>query len=133
MYCRAISTQAYEGEGIYQIFERTNVNGNRFENCPNPKPRGTYTKFLDHTSAAPIAPHEIPYRALLRHPKGPANPETLGSMLLAGTKTSSIKIIPVCDALRENFPSIYIRNEIVNFFPVVNFRSTCQQYYIYLP
>ena len=95
VYCRAISTQAYDGEGIYQIFERTNVNY-----------RGTYTKFLYHTSAAPIAPHEIPYRALLRHPNGPANPETLGSMLLAGTKTSSIKIIPVCDALRENFPSI---------------------------
>ena len=68
--------------------------------------QSTYAKFLYHTSGAPIAPHEMPYRALLRHPNGPANPETLGSMLLAGTKTSSIKIIPVCDALRENFPSI---------------------------
>ena len=102
-----MSTQAYGREGIYQIFERTNVNGNRFDNWPNPKTPGTtYAIFLYHTSAAPIAPHEIPYRALLRHPKGPANPETLGNMLLAGTKTSSIKIIPVCDALRENFPSI---------------------------
>ena len=106
VYCRAISTQAYDGEGIYQVFERTKVNGNRFKNWPNPKAWGTYVNFLYHTSAAPIAPHEIPYRALLRHPKGPANPETLGSMLVAGTKTSSIKIIPVCDALRENFPSI---------------------------
>ena len=106
MYCRAISTQAYDSEGIYQIFERTKVIRNRFKNWPNPKARVTYAKCPYHTSAAPIAPHEIPYRALLRHPKGPANPETLGSMLVAGTKTSSIKIIPVCDALRENFPSI---------------------------
>ena len=37
VYCRAISTQAYDGEGIYQIFKRTNLNGNRFKNWPNPK------------------------------------------------------------------------------------------------
>lgn len=33
-------------------------------------------------------------------------PETLGSRFSSGTSTSSIRIIPVAEALRENFPSI---------------------------
>merc|ERR1719357_262586 len=57
-------------------------------------------------SAAPRAPQAMPYRALLRQPKGPARPETLGSRFSWGTSTSSIRIMPVADALKENLPSI---------------------------
>lgn len=35
-----------------------------------------------------------------------ARPETLGSRFSWGTSTSSIRIMPVADALRENLPSI---------------------------
>lgn len=35
-----------------------------------------------------------------------ARPDTLGSRFSWGTSTSSIRIIPVADALSENFPSI---------------------------
>lgn len=34
------------------------------------------------------------------------SPEALGSRFSSGTSTSSIRIIPVAEALRENFPSI---------------------------
>merc|ERR1712032_138583 len=46
-------------------------------------------------------------RALLRQEKGPLKPTTLGSMFSSGTATSSMKIIPVWEALRENLPSIF--------------------------
>jgi hypothetical protein len=67
-------------------------------------------------SAAPRAPHAMPYllpvpvkvpvavpgkpngaspyRALFRQPKGPLRPSTLGSKFSAGTKTSSIIMLP---------------------------------------
>mmetsp|Transcript_526 Transcript_526/g.1579 ORF Transcript_526/g.1579 Transcript_526/m.1579 type:complete len:264 (+) Transcript_526:1980-2771(+) len=56
--------------------------------------------------AAPIAPKAMPKRALLRQLNGPVRPLTLGSMFSAGTLTSSIKIMPVLEARRENLPSI---------------------------
>lgn len=36
-----------------------------------------------------------------------ASPDTLGSRFSSGTSTSSMRIIPVDEALRENFPSIF--------------------------
>jgi hypothetical protein len=46
----------------------------------------------------------MPYLALFRQLKGPLSPSTFGKMLLSGISTLSIKIIPVVDALNENFP-----------------------------
>merc|ERR1712032_1233615 len=46
-------------------------------------------------------------RALFRQEKGPLKPTTLGSMFSSGTATSSMKIMPVWEALRENLPSIF--------------------------
>ena len=37
---------------------------------------------------------------------GPVSPLTLGSMFSSGTTTSSMKIIPVVEERKENFPSI---------------------------
>lgn len=36
-----------------------------------------------------------------------ASPDTFGSRFSCGTSTSSIRIMPVADALSENFPSIF--------------------------
>ena len=57
-------------------------------------------------SAAPIAPQEMPKRALVRQPNGPLSPFTLGSRFSCGTKTSSMTISPVTEALKLNLPSI---------------------------
>ena len=48
----------------------------------------------------------MPNLALFRHEKGPLNPLTFGSIFSSGTLTSSMKIMPVGEALKENLPSI---------------------------
>src|SRR6185295_9569809 len=58
-------------------------------------------------SAAPIAPQEMPKRALLRQPNGPARPFTFGSRFSSGTRQSSSTISPVIDARSDNLPSIF--------------------------
>ena len=55
-------------------------------------------------SAAPRAPHEIPYLAELRHAKGPPSPRAWGSIAASGTRTSSSRMEPVIEARRESLP-----------------------------
>ena len=59
------------------------------------------------SSAAPITPHAIPYLALFKQPKGPFKPVTFGIRFSSGTRTLSITISPVIDALRDNLPLIF--------------------------
>ena len=47
-----------------------------------------------------MTPHDIPYRALLRHENGEPRPPVLGSIASEGTLTSSMKIDPVIEARR---------------------------------
>ena len=49
----------------------------------------------------------MPYLALFKQLKGPFNPSTLGNICSSFTKTSSITICPVTEALKANFPSIF--------------------------
>ena len=63
------------------------------------------TDAFKQNSAAPNDPHAIPYLAILRHENGPLKLWTWGSILFSSTKTSSIKIWPVTEALNENLPS----------------------------
>lgn len=52
------------------------------------------------SSRAPMTPHEIPYRALLRHENGDPRPPDLGSRASWEILTSSINTDPVMDARR---------------------------------
>eukprot|EP00962_Isochrysis_galbana_P033579 scaffold11273_cov67-Isochrysis_galbana.AAC.1 len=54
------------------------------------------------SSAAPSAPQAMPYRAEVRHAKGPANPRAVGSIACSGTRTASSKMEPVMEARRES-------------------------------
>src|SRR5580765_8825762 len=54
--------------------------------------------------AAPTAPHEIPYRAELRQPRGPFNPFTFGKIFSFGTFTLSKTSSPVDDARKLHLP-----------------------------
>src|SRR5262249_3801049 len=54
-----------------------------------------------------MAPQEMPYRALLRQPNGPARPFTLGIRFSSGTTQSSSTISPVMDARNDSLPSIF--------------------------
>mmetsp|Transcript_31908 Transcript_31908/g.92696 ORF Transcript_31908/g.92696 Transcript_31908/m.92696 type:complete len:264 (-) Transcript_31908:397-1188(-) len=74
--------------------------------------------------AAPMAPQEMPKRALFRQEKGPPNPRASGSWFSAGTGTSSMKIIPVAEARRENFPSILGAERPAKSFSKMNPRIT---------
>src|SRR5829696_1730850 len=56
--------------------------------------------------AAPNAPHAIPYRAFVRHPKGPLRPFTLGKIFSFGTFTLSKTSSPVADARRLHLPCV---------------------------
>src|SRR5215213_1256813 len=56
--------------------------------------------------AAPNAPHAIPYRAFVRHPKGPLRPFTFGKIFSFGTFTLSKTSSPVADARRLHLPCV---------------------------
>ena len=78
----------------------------RYEVVASLPPSLTSLALTMQSSAAPRLPHAIPYLALLRHPKGPPKPVTCGRTFPAGTRTSSMNIIPVSEARSENLPSI---------------------------
>mmetsp|Transcript_10022 Transcript_10022/g.24990 ORF Transcript_10022/g.24990 Transcript_10022/m.24990 type:complete len:220 (+) Transcript_10022:141-800(+) len=74
---------------------------------PNMWRSSVYCRALwKQNSAAPSAPHAMPYRAELRHVNGPFKPFTVVNMELAGTSTSSRRIMPVMEERSESFPSI---------------------------
>jgi hypothetical protein len=52
-----------------------------------------------------LSEESLPYRALFKQEKGPVRPVTL-SLLAFGTRTSSIKMLPVMLARRDILPSI---------------------------
>ena len=55
-------------------------------------------------SAAPNTPHEIPYLALFRQPKGPFKPSTFGKIESSFTNTSSIeKSLKIVKNFSNNF------------------------------
>src|SRR5207253_10697999 len=56
--------------------------------------------------AAPIAPHDIPYRALFKQPNGPLRPFTFGKIFSFGTFTLSNTSSPVADARRLHLPCV---------------------------
>uniref|UniRef100_A0A6B0V2E0 Putative secreted protein n=1 Tax=Ixodes ricinus TaxID=34613 RepID=A0A6B0V2E0_IXORI len=70
-------------------------------------------------SAAPRAPQEMPYLALVRHWNVDLSPRDFGSRASSGTTTSSMRIMPVVEARRENLPSILGASS-----PLVPFSST---------
>src|ERR1041385_6080762 len=53
-----------------------------------------------------MAPQQIPNRALLRQPNGPARPDTFGSRFSSGTMQSSNTISPVTEQRNDSLPSI---------------------------
>src|SRR5688572_9356738 len=57
-----------------------------------------------HAIAAPSAPHEIPYRAWVRHISGLLSPPDLGRIASFGTRTSSSTSSLVSEARNESFP-----------------------------
>src|SRR3569832_634451 len=65
--------------------------------------------------AAPIAPHEIPYRAELRQPSGPFSPFTLGKIFSFGTFTLSNTNSPVALARSDHLPCV--SGVVLPFFP----------------
>ena len=71
-------------------------------------------------SAAPNTPHEIPYLALFRQPKGPFKPSTFGKIESSFTNTSSITIFPVTETFKLNFPSIVGADKPGVFFSRIN-------------
>src|ERR1044071_2979409 len=56
--------------------------------------------------AAPIAPHAIPYLALVKQPSGPFNPFTFGRIFDFGTFTLSKTSSPVAEARRLHLPCV---------------------------
>src|ERR1051325_3047059 len=54
--------------------------------------------------AAPIAPHDIPYRALFKQPNGPLRPFTFGNIFSLGTFTLSNTSSPVALARKLHLP-----------------------------
>mmetsp|Transcript_22897 Transcript_22897/g.67365 ORF Transcript_22897/g.67365 Transcript_22897/m.67365 type:complete len:287 (+) Transcript_22897:203-1063(+) len=59
-----------------------------------------------HASAAPRAPHAMPYRAELRQANGPPRPRARGSMFASGTRTPSSRMEPVIEARSDSLPGI---------------------------
>ena len=49
-----------------------------------------------------MTPHDMPYRALLRHENGDPSPPVFGNIASEGILTSSIKTEPVTDARKAN-------------------------------
>mmetsp|Transcript_8791 Transcript_8791/g.17715 ORF Transcript_8791/g.17715 Transcript_8791/m.17715 type:complete len:320 (-) Transcript_8791:388-1347(-) len=73
-------------------------------NCLRPR---VYSRACStHASAAPRAPHEMPYRAELRQANGPPRPRAWGNIADSGTRTSSSRMEPVIEARSDSLPTM---------------------------